>query len=56
MIVSGQDVSLIKEQLNCISEEKYRGTVIRSRTQKYKSGEQTTKQALGVEKKCNLFK
>ncbi|MDD9361355.1 MAG: hypothetical protein PV344_00245, partial [Anaplasma sp.] len=51
-----EDIRNIKTELDKLYQEKYRGAVIRSRSEKYLLGEQPTKRALSDEKKYALSK
>ncbi|MDD9361347.1 MAG: hypothetical protein PV344_00195, partial [Anaplasma sp.] len=51
-----EDIRNIKAELDKLYQEKYRGAVIRSRSEKYLLGEQPTKRALSDEKKYALSK
>lgn len=45
------DIFFIKAQLNELSQERYRGAIVRSRAEKFLLGEQPTKRALSGEHK-----
>lgn len=53
---SMEDIRNIKAELDKLYQEKYKGAVIRSRSEKYLLGEQPTKRALSDEKKYALSK